>query len=79
MAEVGRNKGSRNRGFFFRRGRGWVASEGNRCVHLEDKDGFRLRARSTRLSDVKAAYERYLERKKIEAEQDQRAADVAGT
>lgn len=77
MAKSGRNKGSRNRGFFFRRGRGWVATEGRSFVPLEDADGTRLRDRNARQADVKAAYERYLERKKIEAEQDRRAAEVA--
>ena len=44
---------------------------------LENADGTRLRDRNARQTDVKAAYERYLERKKIEAEEDRRAAEVA--
>lgn len=76
MAKGGRSKGSRNRGFFYRSGRGWVASEGSRCVPLGNPDGSRLRDRNARLADVKAAYQRYLEQKKAEAEEATRAAEV---
>jgi hypothetical protein len=44
MAKTGRAKGSRNRGFFYRKGRGWVVSE--------HEDGTRLRDCNMRVADV---------------------------
>jgi hypothetical protein len=52
----GRRKGSRNRGYFFVKDRGWVANINRRRVPLEYENGDRMRDESTRPADVKAAY-----------------------
>ena len=57
---IGRRKGSRNRGHFFRKGRGWFVKEGAKFIPLLDDAGERLRAEDTPLDDVKAAYSRYV-------------------
>lgn len=56
----GRPKGSRNRGFFFRDGRGWFTKVGGRFVPLEYENGDRMRDKNTPLADVKAAYFRLM-------------------
>ena len=39
----GRRKGSRNKGYFFRAGRGWFTNENSRFVPLTDKAGGRIK------------------------------------
>jgi integrase len=56
----GRRAGSRNRGFFFREGRGWQAKLNGKFVPLEYANGDRMRSKNTPLSDVKAAYLRLI-------------------
>ena len=56
----GRKKGSRNRGYFFRTGRGWCASEGSRAVPLCYEDGTRIREKNAPAALVQEAYARYL-------------------
>jgi len=55
---IGRRKGSRNRGYFFRTGRGWFAKENGRFVPLTDGAGIRLTERDA--EGVKEAYARHL-------------------
>lgn len=56
----GRSKGSRNRGYFFKRGRGWVANVKGRQVPLEYDNGDRMRDQNTPQADVKLAYHRLM-------------------
>lgn len=57
----GRRKGSRNRGYFYRSGRGWYTKDDDgQFVPLEYPNGDRMRDRNTPIADVKAAYLRVL-------------------
>ena len=56
----GRQKGSRNRGYFFIQDRGWVANVNGSRVPLEYENGDRMRDENTPLADVKAAYFRLM-------------------
>lgn len=57
----GRKRGSRNKGFFYRRSHGvWCANVGGRFVPLTDERGERLRAADCPLITVKDAYARFL-------------------
>ncbi len=56
----GRRKGSRNRGYFFKKGRGWVANIKGHQVPLEYDNGDRMRDQNTPQADVKAAYHRMM-------------------
>jgi methyltransferase-like protein len=56
----GRRKGSRNRGYFYREGRGWYAKANGRYEPLEYENGDRMRDKNTPLADVKAAYHRLM-------------------
>lgn len=58
--KVGRPKGSRNRGYFYRKGRGWFAKVGSLFVPLTDECGERLRSNRTPASEVQSAYRRWL-------------------
>jgi hypothetical protein len=44
---LGRRRGSRNKGYFFREGRGWFTKDGAKFVPLADESGNRLRARES--------------------------------
>ena len=46
--------------------------------HLEYEDGSHIRDRNARMADAKAAYERYLARKKREAQEAARKASGGG-
>lgn len=59
-AKVGRPKRSRNKGYFFRTGRGWFATAGARKIPLRDEQGMPLRDRRTPVMRVQEAYARYL-------------------
>lgn len=54
----GRRTGTRNRGYFFRVGRGWCTKIGGQFLPLEYENGDRMRSQNTPLSEVKAAYHR---------------------
>jgi len=56
----GRSKGSRNRGYFYRDGRGWFANIGGKYVPLEYENGDRMRSQNISAAEVKAAYLRCL-------------------
>jgi len=57
---MGRQPDSRNRGFFFRAGRGWFTKIDGSFVALTDPEGERLRSKSTPIAEVKAAYARII-------------------
>ncbi|MAT70083.1 MAG: hypothetical protein CMJ58_11245 [Planctomycetaceae bacterium] len=67
----GRKKGSRNLGFFYRRGRGWCATEGKRSAPLRDADGQPLREKNIPTKVVSEAYARYLHEKSQKTAQPQ--------
>lgn len=52
---LGRRKGSRNRGYFYRENRGWFTKLDAKFVPLEDEQGARLKDRHTPDDVVKAA------------------------
>jgi Phage integrase family len=52
----GRKKGGHNRGFFFRKGRGWFAIDGKRMVPLLDKKGERITSPNAGQDDIRDAY-----------------------
>jgi integrase len=56
----GRAKGSRNRGYYYRSGRGWGAKIDGRYVPLTYANGDRMRSENTPLAEVKAAYVRLI-------------------
>ncbi|MBX3427598.1 MAG: hypothetical protein KF688_18100 [Pirellulales bacterium] len=55
---MGRNSGSRNRGYFYRTGRGWYAQVEGRMKRLVDDDGQALKSKTTPAAVLKAALER---------------------
>jgi hypothetical protein len=55
---MGRRKGSRNRGFFYRAGRGWFANHEGRFLPLTNPEGQRLRDRQIPVADLKNARQR---------------------
>lgn len=57
---LGRKRGSRNKGYFYRTGRGWYTKEGGRFTPLTDENGNRLKDPDTKESVVKKAYARFL-------------------
>ena len=60
MAKPGRRKGRRNRGYFYRKGRGWVASDRGKMVLITFPDGTPIRDRQVEESVLKEAYARFL-------------------
>ena len=60
----GRKRGGRNRGYFFRAGRGWFAlNPDGKFVALVNQRGERLRQADCPSADVKAAYTRLVEQR----------------
>ena len=57
---MGRQPGSRNRGYFYRAGRGWFTKIDGSFVALTDPEGERIRSKSTPIAEVKAAYARII-------------------
>lgn len=55
----GRRPGTRNKGYFFRRGRGWCASEGNRAIPLLGEDGQPIREANAPAEVVREAFARH--------------------
>ena len=53
---LGRKKGGRNRGYFFRKGRSWFATERKRMIPLLDKDGERITSPNASQEEVRDAY-----------------------
>jgi hypothetical protein len=75
----GRRKGSRNKGYFFREGRGWFTKDGGTFVHLTDENGNRLKNRRTDDAVVKAAYHRWSSEKARATAASPKRADDAVT
>ena len=63
----GRKKKSRNKGYFYRKDRGWYATDGRKMIPLEYEDGTRIRDESADELDVREAYARWLLAKNEEA------------
>lgn len=61
MSKLGRKRRGRNRGYFYRSGRGWYANDGKRMVPLLFPNGSRIREEETPHDEVKAAFERWKE------------------
>ena len=58
--KMGRKRGSRNKGFFFRAGRGWYAKDAeNKNIPLLGPDGQQIKSRSADSETVKAAFDRW--------------------
>lgn len=72
---MGRTTGGRNRGYFFRTGRGWYARRDGRYVPLLDDDGNHLKDKSTPKATVKAAYQRLISEPEQPAESDANSPD----
>jgi integrase len=62
MGKIGRKRGSRNVGYFFRKGRGWVTKTGTTCILLTDQNGQPLRDRNSPPEKVRDAYKRVANR-----------------
>jgi len=60
MVKTGRRKGRRDKGYFYRKGRGWVTSDEGSMVPLTFPDGTGIRDRQAEESTVKEAHARWL-------------------
>ncbi len=56
--KIGRHKGSRNKGYFYRTGRGWFAKESGQFIPLLDEAGTRLRDENVEERVVREAFAR---------------------
>ena len=56
----GRKKGGHNKGFYYRKNRGWCAVEGSKRIPLRYEDGQPIRDAQADERDVREAYARYL-------------------
>lgn len=57
---MGRRAGATNRGYFYRTGRGWYTTAGERMIALLDDDGNRLRDKATPATVLKKAYHKII-------------------
>lgn len=64
----GRKKGARNRGYFFRKGRGWYASQGHNMAPLRYDDGEHIKDPKADERDLREAFARFLLDRQKEAE-----------
>jgi hypothetical protein len=55
---MGRHKGSTNRGYFYRAGRGWFSQSDGRMIALRDDKGEPLRSKATPVAELRAALRR---------------------
>lgn len=58
--KMGRAKGRKTKGYFYRRGRGWYSKDGTRFVPLRYEDGEHIRTADADERDVKEAHARFL-------------------
>lgn len=65
---LGRRKGSRNRGYFYRAGRGWYTKSQGQFIALTDETGERLREQSTDPHILRESYARHLLAQPVETE-----------
>jgi hypothetical protein len=56
--KIGRRKGTRNKGFFFRSGRGWYTKRDGQFIPLLDEDGARLKDKDTLERFIREAWAR---------------------
>ena len=59
MAKIGRRKGRRSKGYFYRKGRGWGTSINQRFIPLTHPDGSFIRERNTEDAVLREAFERW--------------------
>jgi integrase len=64
----GRNKGRRNKGYFFRNGRGWYTTEGKRMIPLRYEDGEHIKEPKANERDLKEAHARHILDRQKESE-----------
>jgi integrase len=57
---TGRKRGGRNRGYFFRKGRGWYATEGRQVIPLCFEDGTHIKDSDASEQDLKEALARHV-------------------
>lgn len=67
----GRKRGGRNRGYFFRKGRGWYATESGRMIPLRYEDGEHIKDARANEADVKEAHARWLLDRNVEQVSDE--------
>jgi integrase len=65
---AGRKKGGHNRGFFYRKGRGWYVTEGSRMVPLRYENGEPIKDQAADERDVKDAHARWLLDRQVKPE-----------
>ncbi len=66
---TGRKKGGKNQGYFFRKGRGWVAWDGGAMPYLLHEDGTAIRRADETADVLKDAYARFRLQRGQEEEQ----------
>lgn len=59
-AKLGRSKGRKTKGYFYRSGRGWYSKDGARFIPLRYDDGEHIKEERADERDVKEAYARFL-------------------
>lgn len=64
--KLGRRKGSRNKGYFYRKGRGWSAKDGEKFIALKSETGEPLKDRNTPDSHIREAFDRWREARRKE-------------
>lgn len=75
-SRMGRKRGSKERGYFYRKNRGWYALEHGRQIPLLDQHGFHIKDAKARGDDVQKAHARYLLKKQQLAEKISRTTVV---
>ena len=75
---IGRRKGSRTKGFFFRQGRGWFTKLEGKFIPLLDEDGARLRDQQTPRQVLDQARARFLTTTRVVPEDDAEVGEVCG-
>jgi len=73
--KLGRKRGTRNRGYHYRKGRGWYALDGNRRTPLCYADGRHIKVKDTNPVEVEQAYRRW----QVAQQAQQRAAAAEAT
>jgi integrase len=76
-AKRGRKRGGRQKGYYYRRGRGWHALDGKKSVALLFPNGEPIRERTADPAQVKDAYQRWFNAKQEEFLAEQAARDAA--
>jgi integrase len=66
---MGRRAGGHNKGYWYRKGRGWYASEGGQPIPLLNSAGSPLKAPDTPDDELRESYARYLLERKKKAKQ----------